>query len=53
MNNDLKASCTRERYDFIDNDNIDFSCLHYDDLHFNMRGDAALARNINKYLRGI
>ena len=24
VNNDLKALCTREGYDFIDNDNIDF-----------------------------
>ena len=53
INNDLKALCTGEGYDFIDNDNIDFSCLHYDGLHFNMKGDAALARNINKYLKGI
>ena len=33
---------------------ITLTCrLHYDGLHFNMRGHAALARNINKYLRSI
>ena len=28
-------------YDSIDNDSIDFSCLHYNGLHFNMKGNAS------------
>ena len=46
VNNDLKTLCTREGYNFIDNNNNDFSYLHYDRLHFKMKGEAVLARNI-------
>ena len=43
VNNKLKNYCNSAGMDFIDNSNIDGSCLNRGKLHLNRKGTAALA----------
>ena len=47
VNNKLKSYCNSAGMDFIDNSNIDLSCLNRGKLHLNRKGTAALAKNFN------
>ena len=47
VNNKLKSYCNSAGMDFIDNSNIDRSCLNRGKLHLNRKGTAALAKNFN------
>ncbi len=38
VNKSLKALCTKHGYAFIDNQNIDKSCLNGSNLHLNAKG---------------
>ena len=40
------------RFKFIDNKNIDNSCLNSSSLHLNLKGSAFLATNFIKFIRG-
>ena len=45
VNNKLKNYCNSAGMDFIDNSNIDSSCLNRGKLHLNRKGTAALAKH--------
>jgi hypothetical protein len=51
VNKSLKALCTKHGYAFIDNQNIDKSCLNSSNLHLNAKGSAYLAVNFIKFIR--
>ena len=46
----LKRYCEGNQFLFIDNDNIDKSCLHNSKLHLNQKGTNILCQNIKKSL---
>ena len=46
VNNKLKNYCNSAGMDFIDNSNIDGSCLKRGKLHLNRKRTVALAKNI-------
>ena len=50
VNNSVKQLCDENLIDYIDNDNIDDSCLGVKQLHPNKKGNAMLAKNIITYL---
>ena len=50
LNNGLKTLCMRNQIEFIDNSNLDVSCLGMKKLHLNKKGNSYLANNFNKYL---
>ena len=52
-NNKLKNYCNSAGMDFIDNSNIDGSCLNRGKLHLNRIGTAALAKNLRSFLRSL
>ena len=52
VNSKLKEVCTKHDIDFIDNKNIDNSCLNGSQLHLNPKGSAYLAVNFIKFIRG-
>ena len=43
----LKDMCKRNNWYFIDNDNIDSSCLWKDGLHLNGKGKERLTSNLS------
>ena len=53
VNNKLKNYCNSAGMDFIDNSNIDGSCLNRGKLHLNRKGTAALAKNFCRFARSL
>ena len=53
VNNKLKNYCNSAGMDFIDNSNIDGSCLNRGKLHLNRKGTAALAKIFCRFLRSL
>ena len=51
VNNKLKNYCNSAWLDFIDNSNIDGSCLNRGKLHLNRKGTAGLAKNFCRFVR--
>jgi hypothetical protein len=51
VNKSLKVLRTKHGYAFIDNQNIDKSCLNGSNLHLNAKGSAYLAVNFIKFIR--
>ena len=50
LNSSLKTLCIRNQIEFIDNCNLDDSCLGVKRLHLNKKGNSYLANNFNKFL---
>ena len=50
VNNKLKNYCNSAGIDFIDNSNIDGSCLNRGKLHLNRKGTAGLAKNFCRFV---
>jgi hypothetical protein len=44
--------CVKNGFDFINNSNVDNTCLNGSQLHLNAKGSAFLATNFIKFLRG-
>ena len=53
LNNSVKQLCDENLIDYIDNDNIDDSCLGVKQLHLNKKGNVIFAKNIITYLRAL
>ena len=53
VNNKLKNYCNSVVMDFIDNSNIDGSCINIDKLHQNRTRTAALAKNLCRFVRSL
>ena len=53
VNNKLKNYCNSAGMDFIDNSNIDGSCLNRGKLHLNRKGTAALAKSFCRFVRSL
>ena len=53
VNNKLKNYCNSAGMDFIDNSNIDGSCLNRGKLHLNRKETAALAKKFCKFVRSL
>ena len=53
VKNKLKNCCNSAGMDFIDNSNIDGSCLNRGKLHLNRKGTAALAKNFCRFARSL
>ena len=53
VNNKLKNYCNSAGVDFIDNSNIDGSCLNKGKLHLNRKGTAALAKIVCRFVRSL
>ena len=53
VKNKLKNYCNSAGMDFIDNSNIDGSCLNRGKLHLNRKGTAALAKNFCRFARSL
>lgn len=51
LNSELEELCKTNNFGFIDNTNLDESCLDFKTLHLNSKGDSLLSRNILKHLR--
>ena len=52
VNKELEKLCEKKGFKFIDNKNIDNSCLNGSNLHLNSKGSAFLATNFIKFIRG-
>ena len=51
LNEKLKKFCDVNKIDFINNDNLDESCLGQKKLHLSKKGNAYLASNFIKYVK--
>jgi hypothetical protein len=52
VNKQLQELCIKNGFDFINNSNVDNTCLNGSQLHLNAKGSAFLATNFIKFLRG-
>ena len=52
-NNKIKNYCNSAGMDFIDNSNIEGSCLNRGKLYLNRKGTAALAKNLCRFVRSL
>ena len=52
-NNVLKGLCARNNLQYIDNSNIDESCLGIKKLHLNRKGMSYLANNLKHFIHDI
>ena len=52
VNNMIQELCKKLGLYFINNDNLNESCLNGSQLHLNPRGSAYLATNFIKFIRG-
>jgi hypothetical protein len=52
VNKKIEEFCNNMGFEFIDNQNIDNSCLNGSNLHLNSKGSAYLAVNFIKFIRG-
>ena len=50
-NAEIKKVCRKNKWYFVDNDNIDSSCLNSSGLHLNRKGDSVLASNLIRAIR--
>ena len=50
VNEKLQRFCNSKGFSFIDNNNIDRSCLSKGKLHLNKRGSSYLANNFKKFV---
>ena len=53
VNKKVKNYCNSAGTDFIDNSNIDGSCLNWGKLHLNRKGTAALVKNLCSFVRSL
>ena len=53
VNNKLQNYCNSAGMDFVDNSNIDGSCLNRGKLHLNRKGTAALAKDFCRFVRSL
>ena len=53
VNNKLKNYCNSAGMNFIDNSNIDGSCLNRGKLPLNRKGIAAIAKNLYRFVRSL
>ena len=53
INDKLQRFCTSKGLSFIDNNNIDKSCLNKGKLHLNRRGSSFLANNFKKFVNAL
>ena len=53
VNNKLKNYCNSAGMDFIDNLNIERSCLNRGKLNLNRKGTAALTKNLGRFVRSL
>ena len=53
VNNKLNNYCNSAGMDFIDNSNIDRSCLNRSKLHLIRKGTAALAKNLCRFVKSL
>ena len=53
INDKLQRICTRKGLPFIDNNNIDKSCMNKGKLHLNRRGSFFLANNFKKFVNAL
>ena len=49
-NNIIKEVCKRNKLEWIDNSNLDETCLGVKKLHLNRKGCSYLANNIKKFI---
>ena len=52
VNKQLQELCVKNGFDFINNSNMDNTCLNGSQLHINAKGSSFLATNFIKFLRG-
>ena len=52
VNEKLQEICAKNGLEFINNNNLDSTCLNGSQLHLNDKGNAFLATNFIKFLRG-
>ena len=53
INEKIQSQCTSKGLSFIDNSNIDKSCLNRNKLHLNRRGYSFLANNSKKFVNSL
>ena len=53
INDKLQRFCTSKGLSFIDNNNIDKSCLNKGKLHLNRRGSSFLGNNFKKFVNAL
>ena len=53
MNDKLQRFCTSKGLSFIDNNNMDKSCLNKGKLHLNRRGSSFLANNFKNFVNSL
>ena len=53
VKNNLKNYCNSAGMDFINNSDIDGSCLNRAKLHLNRKGTATLAKNLCRFVRSL
>ena len=53
INDKLQRFCTSKGLSFIDNNNIDKSCLNKDKLYLNRRGSSFLANNFKRFVNAL
>ena len=51
VNKKIEEFCDKRGFEFIDNQNIDNSCLNGSNIHLNSKGSAYLAVNFIKFIR--
>ena len=51
INNQLESYCNGENFLFLNNNNIESSCLAKDKLHLNKTGNGVFAKNIIRVLK--
>ena len=52
INSELNKLCKARKWVFVDNSNIDHTCLNRSGVHLNTKGDSLLATNLISALRG-
>ena len=50
VNNILTRVCDKNKWTYIDNSNVDYTCLNRRGLHLNKKGSATLSKNYSNYL---
>ena len=53
INENIQSLCTSKGLSFIDNSNIDKSCLNRSKLHLKRRGSSFLANNFKKFVNSL
>ena len=53
INDKLQQFCTSKGLSFIENNNIDKSCLNKGKFHLNRRGSSFLANNFKKFVNAL